>query len=103
MKVKKRQLANIPNLFFTMFLLCLMNAENIIDKCLNSVKLNRLGKEKKNTFYFLILVIKELTDMLRNWHTITDRESPFFCVQSNRDFKYIDTIISIFKYSGFLF
>ena len=39
--------------------------------------------------------------MLRNWHTMTDRESPFFCVQSNRDFKYIDTIISIFKYSGF--
>lgn len=65
----------------------------------NSLKLNRLGKEK----YFLIFAKKGLTDMLRNWYAVTDRQtkSALFHVQSNRNCKSIGTIISIFRYGVF--
>ena len=78
----------------------------------NSVKLNRLGKEKKNTFYFLILVIKGLTDMLRNWHTMTDRQtdrqtgkvnSALFCVQSYKVKLSIGTILSKCRWDSVFF
>ena len=64
----------------------------------NSVKLNRLGKEKKNTFYFLILVIKGLTDMLRNWHTMTDRQTDSKTFYWMRTFALIAVVMAHANY-----